>query len=78
MVFEGKSTVVKLPKVGYTSWNESEETRLSCRKLLPRGVIGNTSDFGSLILGSSPSGVVYQSEPGFSGLFLFSQIETIV
>lgn len=28
---------------------------------LPRGVIGNTTDFGSVILGSSPSGVAASS-----------------
>ena len=30
------------------------------RSALPRGVIGNTTDFGSVILGSSPSGVAGQ------------------
>lgn len=31
--------------------------------LLPRGVIGNTSGFGPLILGSSPSGVTSNARP---------------
>lgn len=30
---------------------------LATQFALPRGVIGNTRDFGSFILGSSPSGV---------------------
>ena len=40
---------------------------------LPRGVIGNTRDFGSFILGSSPSGVAFTV--GFLPTFFFLRLD---
>ncbi len=41
-------------------------------KMLTHGVIGNTADFGSVILGSSPSGSTIEASSELqNGLFLF-------
>lgn len=34
------------------------------RNILPRSIIGNTRNFGSFILGSSPSGAIYLTGAG--------------
>ena len=41
----------------------NQQTSAKLRLILPRGVIGNTTDFGSVILGSSPSGVAEIEAP---------------